>query len=77
MYGFDINGVNQAMGTGYTSKPSNVGKTDKMNFIDFNTNPTNNESFYPGLTLNYEARMQAEMEKSPFMQGLNELFGIN
>ena len=76
MYGFDIYGVNQANGTSYTSETPNVGETDKMGFIDFKITPPKKESFYPGLTLNYETRMQNEMENSPFMQGLNELFGI-
>ena len=62
MHGFDINGVNNVTGTGSIKLTT--------------TTPPKEESFYPGLTLNYEARMQNEMENSSFMQGLNELFGI-
>ena len=75
MHGFDINGVNNVTGTGYTRSTSNVGKTNEIGTIKLTTTPKE-ESFYPGLNLSYEARMEAEMNKSPFINDLNKLFGI-
>ena len=75
MYGFEVNGVNSVTGTGYTRPTSNVDKTNEIGTIKLTTTPKE-KGFYPDLTLNYETRMQNEMENSPFMQGLNELFGI-
>lgn len=75
MYGFDINGVNNVTGTGYTPSTSKVDKQKEVLF-NYGTAPSG-ESFYPGLNLSPEARMLTEMKNSSFIQGLNELFGIN
>ncbi len=74
MDGFEIN-FSSIKATGYTNKTSNVQKTDKLAQV-FSPKVADNSEFYPGLNFSPEARMAAEMEKSPFMQGLNELFGI-
>lgn len=71
MFGLEINGVRA---TGYTNKTSNVPKTDNSKPL-FATN-LNNDGFYPNLKFSPEARIEAEMNNSPFMKSLNELFGI-
>ena len=57
-------------------KPTSIQKTNGLEPL-FNLNGVDNKGFYPGLNFSPEAKMQAEMNKSSFMQNLNELFGIN
>lgn len=73
MDGMNIDGVKF---TGYVNKTSHVRKTEKSTSV-FSTKIADNDGFYSGLKFSPEARMAAEMEKSPFMKNLNELFGIS
>ena len=77
MCGFEINGPKPTSGTEtvYTRQTSNVYKQKEVLF-NYGTAPSG-ESFYPELNLSPEARMLTEMRNSSFIQGLNELFGIN
>ncbi len=73
MDGLNIDGVKF---TGFANKTSNVQKTNNSEPL-FKTNTVNDSGFYPGLSFSPEARMEAEMAKSPFINSLNELFGLN
>lgn len=73
MDGLNIDGVKF---TGYTNSTSKSSKSESSTPL-FNVKGADNSGFYPSLNFSPEARMAAEMDKSPFMQGLNELFGIS
>lgn len=67
-----INGLNLST---YIGKTKNIQKTDASELI-FKSSGVDNKGFYPELNFSPEAKMEAAMKKSPFMQGLNGLFGI-
>lgn len=73
MDGLNIDGVKF---TGYTNGTPKILKSKSLTPL-FNLKGADSSEIYPSLNFSPEARMAAEMEKSPFMQGLNELFGIS
>lgn len=79
MDGFEIN-LSGIKATGYTNNTSGARKADKLQgaLPLVQTNAVKSDGLYEGMGLKFspEARMAAEMEKSPFMNSLNELFGI-
>ena len=70
-----LDGINGLNFNAYIGKTKNVQKADASGLI-FKSNGVDKKGFYPELNFSPEAKMEAAMKSSPFMQGLNELFGI-
>ena len=70
-----LDGINGLNFNAYIGKTKNVQKADASELI-FKSNGVDKKGFYPELNFSPEAKMEAAMKRSPFMQGLNELFGI-
>lgn len=72
-----MSGIDRIFQANQTNYSTGVQKTNKLNEtsnIIFNNKPDALNNGFMGVSINPEARMAAQMEQSPFMKALDELF---